>query len=106
MTGDTMGPTARDRRSPQVPTDPARLLRRSSRRREKIPTSGGSTLHLLVLSSTTEDTTVVDLATRTVMRVRVPWPVNHEPDITAFDVVEVTLADDPERDDLAQPEAT
>ena len=31
-------------------------------------------LHLLVLSSTLEDTTVVDLATRTVMRVRVPWP--------------------------------
>ena len=49
---------------------------------------------------------MVDLATRTVMRVRVPWPENHEPDITVFDVVEVTLADDPERDDLAQPEAT
>ena len=91
---------------PEVPTDPARLLRRSARRREKIPTAGGSTLHLLVLSSTLEDTTVVDLATRTVMRVRVPWPENYEPDITAFDVVEVTLADDPERDDLAQPEAT
>jgi hypothetical protein len=53
-----------------------------------------------------EDTTVVDLATRTVMRVRVPWPEEYEPDITVFDVVEVTLADDPERDDLAQPEAT
>ena len=53
-----------------------------------------------------EDTTVVDLATRTVMRVRVPWPEGHEPDIATFDVVEVTLADDPERDDLAQPEAT
>jgi hypothetical protein len=87
-------------------TNAGRLLRRSARRRERIPTSGGSTLHLLVLASTTEDTTVVDLATRTVMRVRVPWPDQHEPDITAFDVVEVTLAEDPERDDLAQPEAT
>ncbi len=96
----------RTRRPPEVPTDPARLLRRSARRREKIPTEGGSTLHLLVLSSTLEDTTVVDLATRTVMRVRVPWPESYEPDITAFDVVEVTLAADPERDDLAQPEAT
>ena len=48
----------------------------------------------------------MDLATRTVMRVRVPWPEGHEPDISTFDVVEVTLADDPERDDLAQPEAT
>ena len=70
------------------------------------PDGGGSTLHLLVLSSTLEDTTVVDLATRTVMRVRVPWPEGHDPDIATFDVVEVTLADDPERDDLAQPEAT
>jgi len=96
--------TARQPRA--APADPARLLRRSARRKERVPPSGGSTLHLLVLSSTREDTTVVDLATRTVMRVRVPWPEGHEPDIEAFDVVEVTLADDPERDDLAQPEAT
>jgi hypothetical protein len=94
------------RRSPTTPTDPARLVRRSARRKERVPTAGGSTLHLLVLSSTLEDTTVVDLATRTVMRVRVPWPEGHDPDIATFDVVEVTLADDPERDDLAQPEAT
>jgi hypothetical protein len=87
MSDGTMGPTAR--RAPERPTDPARLLRRSARRREKIPTSGGSTLHLLVLSSTLEDTTVVDLATRTVMRVRVPWPENYEPDITVFDVVDL-----------------
>ncbi|HWD54399.1 MAG TPA: hypothetical protein VG346_04715 [Acidimicrobiales bacterium] len=87
-------------------TNASRLVRRSARRRERVPTAGGSTLHLLVLSSTLEDTTVVDLATRTVMRVRVPWPEGHDPDISAFDVVEVTLAADPERDDLAQPEAT
>jgi hypothetical protein len=94
-----------ERRS-ATPTDPRKLLKRSAHRLDKIPTAGGSTLHLLVLASTPEDTTVVDLATRTVMRVRVPWPPDHEPDITAFDVVEVMLADDPERDDLAQPEAT
>jgi hypothetical protein len=86
--------------------DAARILRRSGRRGERVPTSGGSTLQLLVLSSTAEDTTVVDLATRTVLRVRVPWPQGHEPDVGTFDVVEVTLAEDPERDDLAQPEAT
>jgi hypothetical protein len=96
---------AEERRTSSA-TDPARLVRRSARRKERVPTAGGSTLHLLVLSSTLEDTTVVDLATRTVMRVRVPWPEGHEPDISTFDVVEVTLADDPERDDLAQPEAT
>ncbi len=94
------------RRTPETKTDPTRLLRRSARRKERVPTAGGSTLHLLVLSSTIEDTTVVDLATRTVMRVRVPWPEGHEPDISTFDVVEVTLAEDPERDDLARPEAT
>jgi hypothetical protein len=100
------GGTRTARREPSTQTDPGRLLRRSARRKEWIPTSGGSTLHLLVLSSTREDTTVVDLATRTVMRVRVPWPEDHDPDISTFDVVEVTLAADPERDDLAQPEAT
>ena len=94
------------RRTAETTTDPTSLLRRSARRTERVPTAGGSTLHLLVLSSTLEDTTVVDLATRTVMRVRVPWPEGHEPDISTFDVVEVTLADDPERDDLARPEAT
>ena len=91
--------------APRPPTDPTRLLRRSARRKERVPTAGGSTLHLLVLSSTRDDTTAVDLATRTVMRLRVPWPEGHEPDLGTFDVVEVTLADDPERDDLAQPEA-
>jgi hypothetical protein len=99
-------PAAVDRRPTAADTDPTRLLRRSARRKERVPTAGGSTLHLLVLSSTIEDTTVVDLATRTVMRVRVPWPEGHEPDISTFDVVEVTLAEDPERDDLARPEAT
>ncbi len=102
---DDAGTTSEARRATTA-TDPTRLLRRSSRRTERVPTAGGSTLHLLVLSSTIEDTTVVDLATRTVMRVRVPWPEGHEPDISTFDVVEVTLADDPERDDLARPEAT
>ncbi len=97
-------PEHEDRRATR--TDASHLVRRSARRRDRVPTAGGSTLHLLVLSSTLEDTTVVDLATRTVMRVRVPWPEGYEPDISTFDVVEVTLADDPERDDLAQPEAT
>ena len=60
-TGGDQGTSTR--RSSGTPPDPARLLRRSARRREKIPTAGGSTLHLLVLSSTIEDTTVVDLAT-------------------------------------------
>ena len=39
-------------------------------------------------------------------RTRARGHAEHDPDIGTFDVVEVTLADDPERDDLAQPEAT
>jgi hypothetical protein len=104
--GAPKGPGGPRRHARAEPADPRQFLRRSARRQERIPTTGGSKLHLLVLASTVEDTTVVDLATGTIMRVRVPWPENHEPDITVFDVVEVTLADDPERDDLAQPEAT
>ncbi len=105
ITEETPAVSAEPRRSAST-TNASRLVRRSARRRERVPTAGGSTQQLLVLSSPLEDTTVVDLATRTVMRVRVPWPEGHDPDIRAFDVVEVTLADDPERDDLAQPEAT
>ncbi|HUC06287.1 MAG TPA: hypothetical protein VL961_12855 [Acidimicrobiales bacterium] len=99
---------APDRRGRHASRQGTRLLRQSGRQGhgDRIPTTGGSVLHLLVLASTREDTTAVDLATRTVVRVRVPWPDDHEPDITAFDVVEITLAEDPERDDLAQPEAT
>jgi hypothetical protein len=65
----------------------------------------GSTMHALVLGSTNESTTVIDLASRTLVRWRVPWPAGFETDLAAFDVVEAVLADDLERDDLAQPEA-
>jgi len=67
---------------------------------------GGTKLLVLVLASTHQDTTAVDLASGAIVRLRVPWPEQHEPDLAAFDIVEATLADDPERDDLAQPEAT
>ena len=75
-------------------------------RRERALTEGGARLRLLVLACTTEDTTAVDLASGALIRLRVDWPEGHDPDLSAFDVVEATLAADPERDDLAQPEAT
>ncbi|MGH9081709.1 MAG: hypothetical protein ACRDWN_00045 [Acidimicrobiales bacterium] len=68
-------------------------------------TDGGARLRLLVLACTADGTTAVDLASGALLRLRVPWPDGHSPDLSAFDVVESTLADDPERDDLAQPEA-
>ena len=54
------GPEHEDGRAART-SDASRLVRRSARRRDRVPTAGGSTLHLLVLSSTLEDTTVADL---------------------------------------------
>ncbi len=59
----------------------------------------------LVLGSTNESTTVIDLASHAIVRWRVPWPEGVETDLAVFDVVEGQLAADVERDDLAQPEA-
>jgi hypothetical protein len=65
----------------------------------------GSTVNGLVLGSTNETTTVIDLASHTIVRWRIPWPVDFVTDLAAFDVVEGVLGDDIERNDLAQPEA-
>src|SRR5271166_1701045 len=87
-------------RSPSV-----RALLKDVTRRERVLVEGGGRLQVLVLACTRDDTTAVDLASGALLRLRVPWPEDHEPDLAAFDVVETILADDPERDDLAQPEA-
>ena len=84
----------------------ARSLLKDVARRSQVAVDGGAELLLLVLACTDDDTTAVDLASGAVVRLRVPWPPGHEPDLAAFDVVEATLAPNPERDDLAQPEAS
>lgn len=66
---------------------------------------GGAQLRLIVLACTSKDTTAVDIASGSILRLRIPWPEGHEPDLSPFDVIEAKLAEDPERDDLAQPEA-
>jgi hypothetical protein len=73
--------------------------------RASVDLTGGSTVYGLVLGSTNESTTIVDLASQAIVRWRVPWPTNFETDLAAFDVVEGQLAENIERDDLAQPEA-
>ena len=83
----------------------AQEIARSIKTRPRIEVAGGSTLTVLVLACHAEDTTGVDLASGTLVRVRVEWPEDHGPDLAPFDVVEAHLADEPERDDLAQPEA-
>jgi hypothetical protein len=83
----------------------ARAIARSITPRPQIEVAGGTALTMLVLACNPEDTTGVDLASGTLVRVRVDWPEDHGPDLAPFDVVEARLADEPERDDLAQPEA-
>ncbi len=83
----------------------ARNVARAVKHRERIAVEGGTALTLLVLACHAEDTTGVDLASGALVRVRVAWPEEHAPDLAPFDVVETQLAEEPERDDLAQPEA-
>jgi len=101
-------------RSPAVPsnetqsdsaTTGGRALVGDLQHDDRLVVQGGAKLLLLVLAVTTDDTVAIDLASGALLRLRVPWPVGHQPDLASFDVVEATLADDPERDDLAQPEA-
>lgn len=83
----------------------ARDVVRAVRPAERIDVRPGALLTLLVLASHPEDTIGIDLASGTLVRARVAWPPDHGPDLHAFDVVEAVVAADPERDDLAQPEA-
>lgn len=93
----------RSQRSPRNGT--AREVARAVKRRPEIDVDGGTALTMLVLACHPEDTTGVDLASGAMVRVRVDWPDDHLPDLAPFDVVEARLAAEPERDDLAQPEA-
>ncbi len=86
-----------ERRRPSSVVRPAPLARADL--------SGGAELSLLVLACNEEDTTAIDLASGALIRLRVEWPVGHDPDLAPFDLVEARLAADPETDDLAQPEA-
>ena len=81
-----------------------RLITRTPQR-DTVDLSPGAAVYGLVLGSTNESTTVVDLASQAIVRWRIPWPLDIETDLAAFDVVEGQLAQNIERDDLAQPEA-
>ena len=81
-----------------------RLVERTPQR-ATVDLTPNSTVHGLVLGSTNETTTVVDLASQTIVRWRIPWPSDYVTDLAVFDVVQGELATDIERNDLAQPEA-
>ena len=94
---------------PVLDRDPAaRAIKRLVERtppRATMDLTPESTVHGLVLGSTNESTTVIDLASHAIARWRIPWPTEFVTDLAAFDVVEGELAVDLERNDLAQPEA-
>ena len=74
--------------------------------RDSVDLRGGAVVYGLVLGSTNESTTVDrPRKSQAIVRWRIPWPSDYETDLAAFDVVEGQLAEDIERDDLAQPEA-
>ena len=77
----------------------------STPQRDSVDLRAGAPVYGLVLGSTNESTTVIDLASQAIVRWRIPWPLDIETDLAAFDVVEGELAENIERDDLAQPEA-
>lgn len=65
----------------------------------------GSTMLGIVLGSSNSITTVLDVASKSIVRWRIPWPRDVDTDLRLFDLVEGELAFSLERDDLAQPEA-
>lgn len=77
--------------------------RRGSRRHPPAPAPG--TRRYLVLACGTEDVVGVDVAGGALVRLRVRWDEERAPDLAPFDLVDARLAPDPERDDLAHPEA-
>lgn len=59
----------------------------------------------MVLSSGPDDVAALDLRTRALVRLRVDPQVGPREELKAFDLIHAELAADPERDDLAHPEA-
>lgn len=64
-----------------------------------------STRRFMVLASGPDDVAAVDMRSGALARLRVAEFGRQSSELKAFDLVEATLSDDPERDDLAHPEA-
>jgi hypothetical protein len=73
--------------------------------RKKAAPRSPDTHRFLVLACGVEDTTGVDLHTGALVRLRIDWTDEREADLSPFDVIDAAWAVDPQRDDLAQPEA-
>jgi hypothetical protein len=58
----------------------------------------------MVMASGPDDIATVDMKSGALTRLRVSWPQDHL-ELKPFDLIEAELAPDPERDDMAHPEA-
>jgi hypothetical protein len=90
----------------EAPADAGRRRGRSSPRhgqKKRRRTPGAH--RCMVLACGTDDTTAVDIASGAIVRLRIAWTDERGADLSPFDVIEAAWAEDPERDDLAQPEA-
>jgi len=99
--GDVASPRRSQDEPPGEGADPPRY-RRGRRGRLRAPAADAH--RCVVLACTEEDTTAVDLGTGAVVRLRIDWG-ERPAGLLPFDVVDAAWAEDPERDDLAQPEA-
>jgi hypothetical protein len=63
------------------------------------------TQRFMVLGSGPDDVCALDLRTKALIRLRVDGHVGLHQELKAFDLVDAEIAADPERDDLAHPEA-
>jgi hypothetical protein len=96
----SVAPGRRSRRGkPRHAAEPAR------RRHRRLPPVERGTHRCLVLAYGPEDIAAVELRSGAFVRLRVDGGMEEQDGLLAFDVVDATWAEDPQRDDLAQPEA-
>ncbi|MGA2037572.1 MAG: hypothetical protein ABSH04_08335, partial [Acidimicrobiales bacterium] len=84
---------------------PSHAVQRPRRRLRRYSATPRGTHRCMVLACGEEDIAGVDLGSGALVRLRVEPSDGTGPSLAPFDVVDATWAADPERDDLAQPEA-
>ena len=74
-------------------------------KRARSKTASVRSQRFMVLASGPDDVCALDLRTKALVRLRFDERAGRRGELKAFDIVNAELAADPERDDLAQPEA-
>lgn len=85
--------------------EPTRALPQPRRRLRRLSRTPRGAHRYMVLACSEQDIAGVDLGSGALARLRVDSSESSSPSCAPFDVVDATWAADPERDDLAQPEA-